>query len=280
MRKCFLIVIGVYANIFVCLSYTPFLQGILSDGLAGYRATISDVWQVAGNQAGIAGIEFPVFSAYYRQRFMLDELADKSIAFVYPTEVVHSSFSWQVFGNNSYRETRLSLGAARKFGQNFSAGLRFNRYSTYMSKNFNQRVLYNVDAGIISRVSENLTMGCYIHSVVPQQAARGQISMLPTIMGLGASYSFHSKIRIMSEFQLTSISDYSWTGAVQIQPSDRMLLLTGLQVANDNNHLFSFGFYYQFSNYGLGVALVQHQQLGITPSFQVSYRFARKYDKI
>lgn len=277
MRKCFLLITGLYANVWLGMAYTDFMQGITTDALAGYRSTTMDIWQVSGNQAGIAEITKPMLSAYYRQRFMLADLADKSIAFVFPTAVVHSGFSWQVFGNNSYRETRLSVGAARKFGQNFSAGLRFNRYSTHVNnKGISQHVMYNVDAGIISSIGENLRWGCYVLSIVPERVARGQISSLPTLMGVGVSYRLYSKVQVMTEIRLTCVSYYSWTGAVQIQPSDRLLLLTGLQIDNDNAYMFSFGFTYQLSNYGIGLALVQHQRLGITPSFQISYRFGRK----
>jgi len=277
MRKCFLLITGIYANVWCGMAYTYFMQGITTDALAGYRSTTMDIWQVSGNQAGIAEISMPMLSAYYRQRFMLADLADKSIAFVFPTAVVHSGFSCQVFGNNSYRETRLSLGAARKFGQNFSAGLRFNRYSTHVNnKGISQHVLYNVDAGIISNMGENLRWGCYVLSIVPERVVRGQVSSLPTLMGVGVSYLLYSKVQVMTEIRLTSVSYYSWTGAVQIQPFDRLLLLTGLQIDNDNAYMFSFGFAYQLSNYGIGLALVQHQRLGITPSFQISYRFGRK----
>jgi hypothetical protein len=125
-------------------------------------------------------------------------------------------------------------------------------------------------------MGENLRWGCYVLSIVPERVVRGQVSSLPTLMGVGVSYLLYSKVQVMTEIRLTSVSYYSWTGAVQIQPSDRLLLLTGLQIDNDNAYMFSFGFAYQLSNYGIGLALVQHQRLGITPSFQISYRFGRK----
>ncbi|MGC8802925.1 MAG: hypothetical protein ACP5PS_04015 [Bacteroidales bacterium] len=276
MHKYFLSAIGILIDFLVCRSYNNLSLSIASDASGGYAATAIGMWQVPGNQAGITHMQWPTLSVYYRQRFMLSELADKSIAFVYPARPAHLSLIWQNFGNTHYHENIVSIGTARKFGENFSVGLRFNRYQTYMNQHFNQRAMYNLDAGIISQLSKNFTLGGYIHSLIPEKVKPGQYSLLPTLMGLGGSYDIHPKVKLMSEFQLSTTSDYSWIGAMQMQPSDKMYLYTGLQIANNNTYSFSFGFLYNVSNYELGLALVQHYLLGITPSFQISYRFTRK----
>lgn len=276
MRKCFLGAIGVLVHFMVCSGYNRLSQGIASDALGGYKATPTGMWLISGNQACTANMQWPTLSVYYRQRFMLSELADKSITFVYPTRPVHLSLIWQNFGNSHFHENIFSIGTARKFGENFAAGLRFNRYQTYMSQHFNQRVMYNLDAGIISQLSKNFTMGGYIHSLIPEKVNAGQRSLLPTLMGLGGAYDIHAKVKVMSEVQLSTSSEYSWTVATQIQPSGRINLYTGLQIDNENTYCLSFGFSYNISNYEFGLALVQHYLLGITPSFQISYRFVRK----
>lgn len=275
MRKCIIIVIGLFVDISACLCYNYFSYGAVSDALAGYTSTTIGIWQVWGNQAGIADIQSPVLTSYYRQRFMLSELADKSIGVVYPTRPLHMSFSWQIFGNNSYRENRITLGTARKFGENFYGGLRFNRYNTYMSQGLNQYVMYNVDAGIINRLHENFILGCYIHSLIPTKVRKGQDNLLPTIMGIGVAYTISTNIQVMSEMQLTGTSRYSWIGALQVKPSDRLFIFTGAQI-HDYAYNISFGFNYRISNYELGLAVVQHPQLGINPSLQISYSFGRK----
>jgi len=60
MRKCFLLITGIYVNVWFGMAYTYFMQGITTDALAGYRSTTMDIWQVSGNQAGIAEISMPM----------------------------------------------------------------------------------------------------------------------------------------------------------------------------------------------------------------------------
>ncbi|MCX7985515.1 MAG: hypothetical protein N2662_01060 [Bacteroidales bacterium] len=260
-------------------SYQQFSEGVVSESLAGYMATGYGIWQISGNMAGMCEIASPVFSLYYRQRYLLTELSDKAFLFVYPSGWVNLGFSYLVFGNKSYREESMAIGTSRKFGDDFSCGLKFSRYSTYMLGKNHQHVLYNADAGVIYRFSEKLSVGAYIQSLVPYKYRQGMVNERFILMGLGGSYSVHSMVVFMSEIQLSGFPNYSWICGLKIIPSEKINILTGLHISNSSVYFFSFGFLYDFRTYEIGLALTQHSQLGITPSFQLSYRLQRKEKK-
>ncbi len=258
--------------------YDFFRAGAQPSALSGYYATLSEIWSLNGNQAGITDITSPVVSFFYRQRFMLKDLSDKAIAFVYPTRILHSGIAYQEFGNSSYRETKFSIGTARKFMQKVSAGLRFCTYQTHMISQSHKSKIYNfnLDAGFIINTLENFSLGCYIQSLIPYRKNKNSVTKIPTIVGWGAAYNIDNKINLMTEFQLYNIPFYEWIGAIKILTGKNISIQSGFAISQNNTHSFSFGFALEMKKYELSLAFSQHNALGITPSFQINYNFKGK----
>jgi hypothetical protein len=275
MRKLSFLALFLFFPAF-CYGYNNFFYGTRSLGLSGYQATQVDIWQMSGNQAGIAEIKNPSVSIFYSQRFMLSDLSDKSIAFIYPSKILNLGLSYQNFGNGDYNETKIALGTARQFGQNLSAGLRMNYYSSFANRRHNQRKIYNLDAGIISMPIENLSIGCYLINFIPTQNKSYQEDLLLTTLGIGISYNFNDIVQLMSEYRANDGSQHELNGACVILLGNGFSLLTGFFVSNTNTKGYSFGLSFQKKKIELSFSFLQHNILGSTPSFQLNYYFNKK----
>ena len=81
--------------------------GARSNSLGGYTTTLTDVWSVNNNQAGL-GFQSTIAGAiYYESRFSLKETSYRAGAFVYPVKsgaigIGISSFGYQLYNQIQY----------------------------------------------------------------------------------------------------------------------------------------------------------------------------------
>ena len=88
-------------------------------GMGDASITLSDLWCVRGNQAGLAGLEHPVAGAYYQQHWLANDLAMQGLAFALP-------FGKGCFAVNANSFSRTDLFAERQFGLAYAMRLSDN----------------------------------------------------------------------------------------------------------------------------------------------------------
>src|ERR1700741_125890 len=80
--------------------------GARVSALGGASSTLSDVWSVQNNQAGIGFLKSPVFGAYYENRFLLKQLSTSSFVTAIPIKKGCFGVTYTVFGYTASNETQ------------------------------------------------------------------------------------------------------------------------------------------------------------------------------
>src|SRR5690606_32239849 len=84
-------------------------SGARMAGMGNAGFTLSDLWSVSHNQAGLAGLEGPVAGAYYQQHWLSPDLAMQGLAFALPVGQGTFALSAHSFGNSLYAQRTFGL---------------------------------------------------------------------------------------------------------------------------------------------------------------------------
>ena len=119
-------------------------------------------FSVFSNQAALAYITDFTLAVDYRQPFMIDGFAQKSLVIVAPSPVSAFALSLQQKGIPGYNETHFGLAIAKSLGKKFSAGIRFNYFLIGFPEQTKSLGTFFVDFGVIYKTANNLTFGLHI----------------------------------------------------------------------------------------------------------------------
>ncbi len=246
------------------------LLGGRSAGLAHASVTLSDLWSVSNNQAGLAWVEKTAFGAYYENRFGLEDLALKGAAVAIPLGSGGIGLSVQQFGASFYNETKYGLGYGQQLGEHFSLGVQLNYLRIFFAENYGSKGILNAEIGLMADVTEKLKIGAHLFNPTTAELADFDNERVPTIFRLGAQYAFSDDLFIVSEVE----KDVDFPGSVKVgveyQAIKNLFLRAGVSTNPFRN---SFGFGYQWKGVQLDVAASYHEVLGYSPQVSFGYIF-------
>ena len=219
------------------------------------------------NQAALAWMKGISVAIDYRQPFLIEGFAEKSLAAVISTPISNFAFSVQQKGIPGYNESRFGFAMAKTLGNRFSAGLQFNYFMLDFPEQGSSRGTFLIEFGVLFRTTNSVTIGLHIFN--PSRAS-------------------------IESLNLKSKLPVSVTAGIALKPSDNLLLVSDISYCVDNPLNLGIGIEYQFSecfflrggfsgkpirhSAGLGYkwrcfqtdfALVHHETLGYTPSISL-----------
>jgi hypothetical protein len=257
---------------FQLFAYDGFFTGTRFLALGGCGSSITDIWSMSYNQAGIAFLESTTFSAFHEQKYLLKELSNSAIAFVVPTKPINIGVSAYYFGYSKYHEVKAGVTFARMFGSKFAAGIRFNYYNTFLASSEQNISKYNLDLGLISLLSENLTLGFHVLNLMPDKQEEFIDPKISTSASLGMAYNFDKKLTILAEAQSGISQHPCFMSGIEYFIIKQLALRIGI-TAQSGNPGYSFGFGYQYKLLNIGMAFVKNQVLDMSPSIEIGYSF-------
>jgi hypothetical protein len=224
-------------------------------------------FSVFNNQAALAYITDFTLAVDYRQPFMIDGFAQKSLVIVAPSPVSAFALSLQQKGINGYNETHFGLAFAKSLGKKFSAGIRFNYFLTSFPEQQKSLGAFFVDFGVIYKTTSNLTFGLHIFN-----PSRASIESLNLKSNLPVGFT--------SGIALKGSENLLFVGAVAYYIDKPLNISTGLEYKFTEAFSLRFGlsgkpiqhsagFGYRFKNVLVDAAIVHHETLGYTPSISL-----------
>jgi hypothetical protein len=240
--------------------------------LGGCGATLKDTWSASYNQAGLACLSTASFSAFHEQGYFTKELSNSAVALTFPFKILTTGATVNYFGYSRYHEITAGVAFSRMFGEKFAAGIRFNRHSAFLATTDKQIVKYNLDFGVISFLSENLTVGFHVQNAIPDKQGPLVNSQLKTEGNLGLAYHFEEKLSLMTEINVNISITPKWKSGMEYFILKALALRMGI-VVQQENATYSFGFGYQKNHLFMSMAFVSNQVLGFSPSIEVGYKF-------
>jgi len=247
----------------------PVFAGARTAAMAGAGVNLKDVFSVANNIAGIAGMKKIAVGAYAQNRFNLKALSTVTLQGVYPLAkagVVGLEFSR--FGDKLYNEQQIGLGFAHQLGT-VSLGLKATLYQVHLEELDSKRTVA-FSFGGQSEIIPNLLVGAHIFNLNQARLASYQDERLPTYMTAGLTYKPGQKLllSLQTDKSLTYAADFK--AGIEYFIIEKLAFRTGISSATQSA---TGGFGFKARTFQLDYALGGHSVLGVSNYLSVSYQF-------
>ena len=241
-------------------------------GTGGISVFTSGVWATHNNPAGLAKLTNPVTGLYIENRFLIKELIFNVGSFALPVKNGGIGIAISHLQIGQYTNTFAGLAFGRKFGEAFSAGVRFDFYHVSFGSENEQGTAVSFDAGIQWALTDQVSFACNVFNPVRASLFEGSEASIPSIVKAGLSYKPLPELLMMTEFCMTSASTLEVGYGIEYTINEKIFVRAGLGL---NTSRFSFGFGYVLNGISIDIATTWHQLLGFTPQASLSYSFSR-----
>lgn len=244
--------------------------GARQAGIAHTAVTLSDVWAVHHNQAGLGFVQKSAAGVYYENRFLLPELGLSGAVLALPVKTGTFGLSIRNFGYSLYSESKIGLAYGRAFGEQLSIGIQLNYQNVRFADVYGVRNMFTAEIGAIYKLSPELTVGAHVYNPNRTRLSDFADERLPAVMRLGLRYQFSDKLFIAGETEKDSHNDPVFRGGIEYVIADVLVLRTGIS-GNPLNNTFGIGL--RMKKLQLDLAGTFHPVLGFTPQFSLTYQF-------
>lgn len=260
----------VFLPLHVLATGENFPIGARSAGMGHASVTLSDLWSVHHNQAGLAQLEAVEAGFFYESRFTLNELSLRGGAIAVPTKSGTFGLSASSFGFTAYNESKYGLAYGRQLGEKLSFGLQLNYHSIRIAENYGNRNAVSVEAGVLAKLNSKLTVGAHLYNPNRAKISDFDNERIPTILRLGMNYRFSDKVIIAVETEKDVDHTAVLRVGIEYRLNDFLYLRGGI---GTNPTLSSFGFGLNLKQFKLDLSNSFHQVLGHTPQLSLTYQF-------
>ncbi len=238
-------------------------------GFAG--VTLTDLWSVQLNQAGLAGLKHAVAGTYYENKFLVSELSLKSVAVALP---VRNSgvfgFSADHFGYSAYNEQKIGIGYGRGFGENFRVGVQLDYLSTTIGDGYGTNKAFAAEIGVQADLVAGLTVGAHIYNPTRVKMSDFNNEKIPTILKVGLGYKFSDKVNVAIETEKDAEADADFKAGLEYNIVEQFAFRAGISTQPVVSY---FGFGVLLGNVRIDLATGLHSELGVTPHVSLQYEF-------
>ncbi len=234
--------------------------------MANTSVTLIDIWSVYHNQAGLSYLENISIGAFHQSGFIKEQNL-QGIAFALPTKTGTIAASYSYYGYSQYNEMQGGIAFGRTFSKYFAVGLQLNYLHTQIAVNYGTADAVNFEIGILSQPVDNLFIGAHVYN--PSRSKMGG-EEIPTIFNLGVSYLFSDKVLLAIGTEKDLNQEAIFKAGIDYKLIEYVSLQAGIST---NPAKYSFGIGFHYININAHVGFSNHQTLGFTPSFTLSYGF-------
>lgn len=238
----------------------------------GYASlTLVDLWNVRGNQAGLAGLEKPVAGAYYQQHWLSGDLAMQGLAFALPVGKGCFAVNGSSFGSPAlYNEQQFGLAYAMQLSEQVRVGVQVDHVGIRFGENYGSTRTITAQAGLQAKLNEHLWIGAHLYN--PNRAKLGgpYDERVPTVFGAGLGYTFSEQVLLCAQVDKDIDRGEQYRMGIEYRPAKALFVRTGVSTGPVQAH---FGAGLRLKQVDLDLAVAARSQLGITPMVNLNYRF-------
>jgi hypothetical protein len=233
-------------------------------------AAVSDFWSVNNNQAGMAFYDKTAAGIYFENRFLIKELGTQTGAFTLKTKfgVLGTTVSYS--GDANYSTTKAGLAYARKFGNRFSAGIQLDYIATALGENYGKRNNITFDAGIMVKITDQLTFGAHTFNPMHAQLSDYSNESIPATLNAGFGFTFSDKLLLTAEAYKSSEFPMEFRSGAEYKLGKVAYARIGLSTSPAR---YTFGFGIEMKNFTFDLSSSVHMQLGYSPQVSMQYSF-------
>jgi len=201
----------------------PQISGQGGAGVADLSHAYIDV-----NPAVVAWIEEPTIHTNYFARFLLTELSDENITFIYPLKNKQGTFSGELLytGFSALHTVGTKINFAKQFGEKFSLGLNFDYFQLATDQEYyGRKNSFTFEAGAQYKLNEKLILGTYLFNPIQPKLSVIVNERIPLVFVTGAAYRFNDNFVMLADIKKIQKQEptghvgfrYSFSSKVQLQ---------------------------------------------------------------
>ncbi len=228
-------------------------------------------FSVFHNQAAFAWMKDFSVAIDYRQPYLIEGLAEKSLAAIIPTPISNFGFSIHQKGFAGYTESRFGLAMAKPLGKRISAGLQFNYFLVGFPEQGSSRSTFLLEFGVLFQTSKSLSFGVHIFN--PSRATIESLylqSDLPVSATTGLALKLSANLMFVSAITWCKDNPLAVKMGIEYLFSDCFFIRGGIS-GKPIRHSAGLGYRFRFAT--IDVAFMHHETLGYTPSLSLTLNF-------
>ena len=230
----------------------------------------SDFWSVTNNQAGMAFYDRTTAGVYFENRYLIKEMGSQTGAFTLKTKFGMLGSTVCYSGDANYNTTKAGLAYALKIGKYFAAGIQLDYIGTTLGEDYGKRSNVTFDAGILVKVTDQLTFGAHTFNPVHVQLSDYNNERIPTTLNAGFGFTFSEKLQLTAEACKNSEFPMELRSGIEYKLGQFAYARVGLST---NPARYTFGFGIEVKNFTLDLSSSVHSQLGYSPQVSLQYSF-------
>jgi hypothetical protein len=254
----------------------PISVGARQAGMGYAGLTLTDLWSLRMNPAGIAGLKVATAGAFYQQHYLSSDLSHQGLAVVLPVKKGAFGISADRYGYSLYNESRVALAYAMQLNEGLRVAVQMNYLGVRLGDNYGSTSAVTAEIGVQARLTESLWLGAHLYN--PNRASLGTggdgavvvNERVPTLLRAGLGYTFSSKLLMTLDAEKDIDRQERFRIGVEYTPSKVLVLRTGLSTGPVQGH---FGVGFRLNQLDIDLALSVRSQLGPTPMLGLNYRF-------
>lgn len=241
-----------------------------SSGIGNASVSLTDVWAVQNNQAGLGFIKNTVAGISYQNQFLIKELGTKLFAFALPVKSGTFGISISNFGYSLYSENKIGIGFGKSFGEKIAAGISMDYFRTSISE-YGNKNYFAAEIGVQAKPVKNLTLGAHLFNPTRTKFSSYNNERIPTIFRLGFNYKFSEKVFIALETEKDIEKKAMVKAGMEYIPIKELYLRAGIST---HPSLSCFGIGVHLKQFKLDISSSLHSTLGFSPQIGLIYEFA------
>ncbi|NEU07228.1 hypothetical protein GZH53_02785 [Flavihumibacter sp. R14] len=236
-------------------------------GMASTGVSISDIWSIQENQAGIASVRKFCIALGFARPFTGYDLRSHSAAFILPVDNNVLGVSLQKYGTTAFEYQRLGLTYAKSFGTQFFAAMTIN-YHHLAIENYGRTQAYSIETGVQYKKGNNLSLGAHLSNPGFSSFQNDWNSVGPTRFLLGASYNVSRKLLLAMSLDKVINEKADIKTGLEYKIIELLALRGGFS-ANPFKQYAGFGVNHKALN--MDVSISSQPIVGYSPQISLSY---------
>ncbi|SMB89277.1 hypothetical protein SAMN00120144_0895 [Hymenobacter roseosalivarius DSM 11622] len=259
----------------------PGVRGARAAALGNASVTITDVWAVGNNVAGLGQVSQTSVGFYAENRYLSSAFNTVALVVATPVGSVHSEkppsrgvvgFEAQRFGNNLYAEQRLGLGYGYRGGQ-ISVGGRVDVLQVSIQGLGSRRVVAASLGGQAELIPNRLVFGGYLYNLNQARLAAYEDERVPTVLKAGLSYRPTSKLMLNVETEKDVEQSADFKAGIEYQMLETLALRAGFASLVEQT---TAGVGFKAGRFQIDYAAAWQSALGLSQHVGVSLQWAKK----
>lgn len=260
----------------------PGVRGARATGLGGAATTVSDLWAVSNNVAGLGQLTRAEVGVYAGNQFFIRELSNAALAAALPLgrqpEGAKAAprgvvgVELQRFGGKLYSEQRAGLGYGYRLGL-VSIGARADLLQVSIEGLGARRAVALSLGGQAEVIPQKLTFGAYLYNLNQASLADYQDERVPTVLRAGLGYRPSTKVLLVVETEKDVEQAADFRAGLEYQLLDALTLRAGFATLSEQA---TGGAGLRLGRLRLDYAAGYHNVLGLSQHLSVSLRLEPK----